>query len=316
MAAKKDALLKKYNHNNFYGVCLLNFSVSSCAAACGVTAPVGKYMFKIAFLFLTMGSIYHETHWLDFLKGNEANYSIYIHSKEPLEDSSPFKQYEIKQKEETTWLNTMRAQLVLLKEALKDPENEKFIFVSESTIPFYDFRTVYDRVIGTNKSIFPYVSNDIHLDPSRSGTFWNYHNYQPRRDMHPIPRRFQYRSTQWVILNRKHAELMANDNKYIEIISQIICDNEHYVPTVLAIKNLLHEVENDQTTYDDWIATSSPSSPYTFTNLRDEEQYKIVKKAIRGELYGSHKYLFGRKFAKDCDLTPLDGLLAYQIAWD
>lgn len=272
-------------------------------------------MFKIAFLFLTLSSIYHEAHWLDFFKGNEAKYSIYIHSKEPLEDSSPFKRYEIEEKEETTWLNTMRAQLLLLKEALKDPNNEKFIFLSESTIPFYDFQTVYDRVMETSKSIFPYISNDIHLDPSRSGTFWNYHNYQPRRDMHPIPRRFQYKSPQWVILNRKHAELMANDTKYIDIISQIICDNEHYVPTVLAIKNLLHEVQQDQTTYDDWIATSSPSSPFTFTDLSDEEQYKIAKRAIKG-LNNSHKYLFGRKFAKDCDLTPLDGLLAYRMNWD
>jgi hypothetical protein len=170
--------------------------------------------------------------------------------------------------------------------------------------------------MSTDKSIFPYVSNDIHLDPNRSGTFWNYHNYQPRRDMHPIPRRFQYRTTQWIALNRKHAEIMANDTKYIEIISQIICDNEHYPATVLAVKGLLDEVENYQTTYDDWIATSSPCSPYTFTDLQDPAQYKIAVRAIRGEIYGSHHYLFGRKFAKECDLSQLDKHLAYRMVWD
>ncbi len=49
-------------------------------------------MFKIAFLFLTLSSIYHESHWLDFFRGNEQCYSVYIHSKELLDETSPFKQ--------------------------------------------------------------------------------------------------------------------------------------------------------------------------------------------------------------------------------
>ena len=115
------------------------------------------HMFKIAFLFLTISSIYHEGHWLDFFRGNEQYYSVYIHSKNSFENSSPFKKNEIEEKEKTIWSNTMRAQIALLKEALKDPENEKFIFLSENTIPFYDFQTIYDRVMGTSKSIFSQV---------------------------------------------------------------------------------------------------------------------------------------------------------------
>ena len=37
---------------------------------------------KIAFLFMTISSINHEQHWLNFLQDNEDRYSIYIHSKE------------------------------------------------------------------------------------------------------------------------------------------------------------------------------------------------------------------------------------------
>ena len=273
-------------------------------------------MFKIALLFLTISSIYHEDYWLDFLRGNEGKYSVYIHSKESIPTQSPFKQYEMQNKVGTTWSNTIIAQVALLKEALKDPDNQKFIFLSESTIPFYDFQAVYDRLMATDKSIFPFVSNDVHLDPKRLGTFYSFGNYQPRRDMHPIPERFQYRTTQWVILNRKHAELMANDTKYIDIISKIASDQEHYPATILAIKGLLDEVENYQITYDDWVITSSPANPFTFTDLHDQTQYDVAVKAIRGEIYGYHKYLFGRKFARGCDLSPLDKHLAYRIVWD
>lgn len=274
-------------------------------------------MFKIAFLFLTISGMYHEGHWQDFFKNNDGRYSIYIHSKESLkETNSLFKNYEIPAKVETTWENTMRAQIALLKEALKDLQNEKFVFLSESTIPLQDFDTVYDAVMATDKSIFPYCEN-VHQDKTRSGTFWNYHNYQPHQILYPIPAKLQFKNPQWVILNRKHAQLMVDDTLFIDIVTRYICDNEHYPSTFLAIKGLLHsEVMNLQTTYDDWIATSSPSSPYTFTNLKDADQFKIIVRALQMKLYSQQmQYLFGRKFAKECDLSPLDSYLAYRIEW-
>ena len=55
-------------------------------------------MAKLAFLFLTISSIYHEAHWLDFFK-NQTDYSVYVHSKESLvETDSAFKEYEIAEK--------------------------------------------------------------------------------------------------------------------------------------------------------------------------------------------------------------------------
>lgn len=274
-------------------------------------------MVKIALLFLTISSIYHEKHWQDFLKGNEDRYSVYVHSKEPLAETSAFKQYEIPEKVESTWANTMKAQIALLKQALKDPLNEKFIFLSESTIPLQSFDTVYDFVTSTDKSIFPFCAN-VHQDKSRSGTFWDYHNYQPSRILYPIPTHLQYKNHQWVILNRKHAQMMVDDTLFIDIVSRYVCDGEHYPSTFLAIKKLLDiEVLNQQTTYDDWIATTSASHPYTFTNLAEPEQLKLISKALQKKLYSQQfMYLFGRKFAQECDLSPLDSYLAYRIAWE
>lgn len=273
-------------------------------------------MVKVAFLFLVISSIYHEEYWSDFFCGYQDYYSVYIHSKEPFAVESSFKCYELDEKVATSWSNTVYAQRALLREALKDPDNQKFVFLSESTIPFCDFLTTYEFLTRTDKSMFPFVSNQIHLDSQRVGTFWAYANYQPRRDLHPIPPRFQYRTTQWIVLNRKHAELMAYDDKYVHMMPSVFCDNEHYPATFLAIKGLLHEIENYQTTYDDWIAANSLEHPFTFTDLSDAQQYERAIKAIRGNLYGDHKYLFGRKFAKNCDLTSLDKHLAYRIIWN
>jgi len=81
---------------------------------------------KISFLFLIISSIFHEYYWTDFLKGHGNQYSIYIHSKEPIDNTSHFKKHAISQKIETTHYNTMRAQVELLRESLKDPDNRTY----------------------------------------------------------------------------------------------------------------------------------------------------------------------------------------------
>jgi len=58
------------------------------------------------------------------------------------------------------------------------------------------------------------------------------------------------------------------------------------------------------------------NSPFIFTNLKDENQFKPITKALQNKLYSQrHPYLFGRKFAKDYYLTPLDSDLAYRLDW-
>lgn len=107
---------------------------------------------KIAFLFLTIANIYHEQTWINFFRGHQDKYSLYVHSKKPLSQESFFKPYELRSKVETSWTNTMLAQQALLKEALTDPAHEKFIFVSESTIPLQTFDEIYEKLMSTHES--------------------------------------------------------------------------------------------------------------------------------------------------------------------
>ena len=190
---------------------------------------------KIAFLFLTITEINHEQIWLDFLKGNEDKYSLYIHSKQDFKRTSPFKKYEMPIKVPTVWEKIANAQIALLKEALKDPLNEKFVYLSESTIPVKSFDSVYTKLMSQSESFMWYTKN-----PHTSRTF------------KPLTPESIYKNWTWCVLNRKHAQLMVDDNEYLPIMSQRPFDCEHYPSTFLHAKELQHEIINEDLTYNLW----------------------------------------------------------------
>ena len=251
-------------------------------------------MIKIALLFLTISDVNHEAYWKEFLKGHDAQYSLYVHSKNGVSEGSFFKPFQLPYSVPTTWANTMKAQAALLREAVKDPGNQKFIFLTETTIPIRDFETIYRRVFEDQNSIFDFVPNP-HLDQR------NLALYNPERIL-PLPAAVQYKNSSWIILNRKHAELLAQDSHFIELTSQYPIDNEHYPSTFLAMTGHLGEVTNRYLTLDFW-AYSNPRDnhyPFTFYDLQDELEWGLLLKTMQ-----SDEHLFARKFTKECDLSRL-----------
>ena len=119
----------------------------------------------------------------------------------------------------------MEAEIALLREALKDPANTKFVFLSESTIPLMSFKGVYEHFLTHSKSEFTYMKN-IHKKRSFGDIGQLYFN------------------SQWIVLNRKHAQLMVDDRELIPLFKTFACDNEHYPSTFLARHNMLDEVVN------------------------------------------------------------------------
>ena len=144
---------------------------------------------KIAFLFLTVAGIFHEKYWADFLKGYETHYSMYIHSKNGVPENSLFKKYELNTTVPTSWAHTLKAELLLLKIALSDPENQMFILVSESTLPLQSFQHIYDTLEKTKKSCFVYMRNP-HQDPDDI--------CYASRNLHEISEEHRYKNTQWI----------------------------------------------------------------------------------------------------------------------
>jgi hypothetical protein len=254
---------------------------------------VSSTMIKIAFLFLVTSHITHESVWQNFFKGNDERCSIYIHSKDSLDPASAFKQHEMATKVATTWERTMRAQVAILKEALKDPSNEKFVFVSGDSVPIQKFDFVYQQLMQHSLSVFNYSWNN-HQDPD--STF-----YYPKRKLEGISYDKQFKNSQWVVLSRKHAQMMVDDDEVISRVVQSTCDNEHYPSTFLAMQNLLSEVVNQPTMLTLW--HRGYAHPFTFSDMDDRYQTEQLTEAM------NQGVLFARKFDKQCDVEKLQNLI-------
>ncbi|KAL8153882.1 hypothetical protein V2J09_011642 [Rumex salicifolius] len=114
---------------------------------------------KVAFMFLTRGRLPLMPLWETFFKGHKGLFSIYIHMStkfknddEPLQ-SSVFHKRRIPSKPfEWEKATIMDAERRLLANALLDFSNERFILVSESCIPLFNFSTMYNYSINSNHS--------------------------------------------------------------------------------------------------------------------------------------------------------------------
>lgn len=238
---------------------------------------------KIAFLFLTISEINHEQAWINFFRGQENRYSVYIHSKNNFNPLSAFKKNEISVKVPTSWEKIVEAQFALLQAAFQDPLNEKFVYVSESTIPLQSFEEAYQKLMNHPHSMFFYE-----VSPNKE------------RNFKPLDPKTIYKNSTWVVLNRKHVELMLKDREMMPIMANGFIGSEHYPSTFLKSKNLLAEVIKEDITYDLWVRQGD-SNPWTFKNsLKD----KYLRSFI--EVLKKKKHLFGRKFAKQFDVLILD----------
>ena len=96
------------------------------------------------------------------------------------------------------------AERILLRKALEDPANQRFILVSDSCVPLYNFSYTYDYVISSSKSFV-----DSFLDPKGN-------RYNPK--MAPTIQKDKWQKIpQWVTLIRKHVEVMVADNKIFPV---------------------------------------------------------------------------------------------------
>jgi len=99
---------------------------------------------KIAFLFLTIGDVNQPDVWTQYLEGAKGKYSVYIHPKFPEQVKTPWlRDALISKRVETGWGYITRAYECLFKEAMKDPNNVKFVTISESCIPLKAFDPFY-----------------------------------------------------------------------------------------------------------------------------------------------------------------------------
>ncbi|KAK6241933.1 hypothetical protein SCA6_007322 [Theobroma cacao] len=254
---------------------------------------------KVAFMFLTKGPLLLAPLWEKFFEGHEGMYSIYVHSNPFFNLSDPkssvFYGRRIPSKE-VEWgkVNMIEAERRLLANALLDFSNQRFVLLSESCIPIFNFSTVYSYLINSSQSFVE--SYDLE-GPVGRGRY--------SRRMSPRVTLDQWRKgAQWFEMDRELAIGVVSDQEYFPVF-QKYCKgacyaDEHYLPTFVTMK-FGHKNSNRTLTWVDW----SKGGPHPAKFLRTEVTVEFLERLRSGSQcqYNGNTtdicHLFARKFSPD-----------------
>ncbi|KAM5550482.1 glycosyltransferase BC10 [Rosa sericea] len=259
---------------------------------------------KVAFMFLTKGPLPLAPLWDKFFKGHKGLYSIYVHAHPSFNESQPQTSvfYGRRIHSQAVYWGTssmLDAERRLLANALLDLSNQRFVLLSESCIPLFNFTTTYDYLINSNQSFL-----SIYDDPRKPGRG----RYNPQ--MWPQINITDWRKgSQWFEVHRDLAVHIVSDRKYYPIFQQYCHPpcyiDEHYIPTFV---NMLYADLNSERsiTWVDWSRGGPHPRKFGWPDITDE--------FFNGIRFGSHcKYngnttsicfLFVRKFLPNA-LEPL-----------
>ncbi|KAK9117223.1 hypothetical protein Sjap_016170 [Stephania japonica] len=297
---------------------------------------------KIACLFIARNRLPLDAVWDAFFKGDkERRFSIYIHSRpgflfnKRTTISAFFYGRQISDSIQVDWgeASMIQAEHLLLKNALNDTNNERFVFLSDSCVPLYNFSFIYDYIMSTSTSFV-----DSFADTKEG-------RYNPK--MHPVvPVDHWRKGSQWVVLTRKHAEVVVNDDVVLPVFQQhcrrrslpefwrdkpLPADaskehncipDEHYVQTLLAREGLEEEITRRSLTHSSWDLSASKdrerrgwhpvtykmadATPLLIQSIKDidniyyETEYRREWCTSKGQ--PSKCFLFARKFTRPAAL--------------
>ncbi|XP_059659173.1 glycosyltransferase BC10-like [Cornus florida] len=276
-----------------------------------MTPRIQEYPFKrvpkVAFMFLTRGPVLLAPLWEKFFKGHEGLYSIYIHSDPSFNESEPqnsvFRGRRIPSKGiEWGKVNMIEAERRLLANGLLDISNQRFVLLSESCIPLFNFTTIYSYLINSTKN---FVEAKDKPGPASRGRY----KYQ----MNPHIRIEQWRKgSQWFEMDRDLAIEVIFDKKYFPLFQNYYrgscCADEHYLPTFVSMK-FGEKNSNRSLTWVDW----SRGGIHPATHMRAHVTMEFLEK-MRSENKCEYNgnttrvcFLFARKFSTHA----LDRLLRF-----
>lgn len=139
----------------------------------------------------------------------------------------------------------MQAERRLLATALLDFSNQRFVLLSESCIPVFNFTTVYTYLMGS-----PQIFVEAYDLPGHMGR----RRYRP--DMKPTITQAQWRKgSQWFEMDRRTAAEVVADQKYFPLFEKHCRPNcisdEHYLATMVSIR-FWERNSNRTLTWADW----------------------------------------------------------------
>ena len=205
---------------------------------------------RVAFCFLTRGDLLQPALWQAFFAAApREQYSIYSHPKEPDQvTSGVLAGTVIDERVPTRYgdISLVKASLNLFTAAYQDSaENEYFVLVSESTIPIVTFQYFHAGLqVCHPRSLIGY-----RVPEESEEHYWRLYTVKRRT---VFERAFFYHH-QWVILHRRHVELLL-DHPALDLFSYMRAPDEHYFMNVLVhLQNVPgSEILNLNATFVNW----------------------------------------------------------------
>ncbi|KAJ4963611.1 hypothetical protein NE237_023550 [Protea cynaroides] len=253
---------------------------------------------KVAFMFLTKGKLELAPLWEKFFKGHEGLYSIYVHTnpsyKGSLEsEGSVFEGRRIHSKE-VKWggFSLIEAERRLLANAVLDVSNQRFVLLSESCIPLFNFSTVYSHLIGSTKTFVEVYDDRTSVGRGRYS-----------RHMYPTIEVKQWRKgSQWFEIDRDLAIEVVTDNKYFPLFGRhckgSCYADEHYLPTFVNIR-FPWKNANRTLTWVDWTRGGPHPTKFLRPYMTKELLENLRNNGSTCEYNGGRTticHLFARKF--------------------
>ncbi|CAL5419205.1 unnamed protein product [Camellia sinensis] len=205
---------------------------------------------KVAFMFLTRGRLPLAPLWEMFFKDHEGFFSIYLHTSPEFTEEAPESSVFYKRRIPSKPVQWGRATMIdaerrLLANALLDFSNERFILLSETCIPLFNFTATYTYLLNSNHSYLSSFDDPRHMGRGR---------YNKR--MWPAISLSDWRKgSQWFEVHRKLAIQVISDVTYYPIFKDHCKPpcymDEHYLPT-LVTKVCPELISNRTITWADW----------------------------------------------------------------
>ncbi|CAE6104085.1 unnamed protein product [Arabidopsis arenosa] len=151
----------------------------------------------------------------------------------------------------------------LLANALLDESNQRFVLLSDSCIPLYNFTTIYDYLTGTNLSFIGSFD-----DPRKSGRGRYNHKMYPQINI-----THWRKGSQWFETTRELALHIIADTVYYNVFDEHCKPpcymDEHYIPTLV---HMLHgEMSANRTlTWVDWSKAGPHPGRFIWPDITDE----------------------------------------------
>lgn len=210
-------------------------------------------------------------------------FSLYVHSPpwgtdgyQGWPENSLFRNHVIKDRVKTQagHISRVDAMRRLLQQALKDPLNDRFVLLSDGTVPLYDPLTFYQQVMFEERSRVKACAS-----PDDMASRWKDAMQRPA-----LRKEHWRKSSPFFSLTRSHAQLAAADEEVFQSFRDHCADcqpEEHYVPTLLA--SLGRENETDCSS---WGVAAVEGSEGTAKEYRPQEATPKLFAKARGNCSG------------------------------